>query len=203
MYHAVKCRLTKVFYFLATRYDSRRVQSHIRGPCFEAGLTVVQIGAHAGRMDPAIGPGVYACVRAWALGSLRGRYSATPLSSILRILHRLSGAVRLYSHREDVALTTIHRVLLACIRFLAKCPCPRCYIKKEDIPGLGTVLDKRRRDNIRLDNATIQADIEIARILIYLQGYSVNSQRVESLLKERSLQPVQVSVNDPLSSVRS
>ncbi|KZT03338.1 uncharacterized protein LAESUDRAFT_660046, partial [Laetiporus sulphureus 93-53] len=33
------------------------------------------------------------------------------------------------------------KILLACIRYLARCPCPRCLIKKADIPDMGSHMD--------------------------------------------------------------
>ncbi|EPS94248.1 hypothetical protein FOMPIDRAFT_29937, partial [Fomitopsis schrenkii] len=30
------------------------------------------------------------------------------------------------------------KVLLACLKFLGACPCPRCYVKKEDVVNMGT-----------------------------------------------------------------
>lgn len=121
---------------------------------------------------------------------------SSPIPQIIQ-----NGTYRISSRKFLAALTIICRVLLACIRFLARCPCPRCYVQKDEIRALGTVQDKRRRDNIRRDNIFIQEDIEKARRLIYLEGLSVNSQRVEGLLKGMSLQPVQVSNNHTFSIV--
>ncbi|KAG2339699.1 hypothetical protein BDR05DRAFT_835785, partial [Suillus weaverae] len=36
------------------------------------------------------------------------------------------------------------KTLLACIKFLAKCPCPRCLVPKAKIGELGTRADRRR-----------------------------------------------------------
>ncbi|KAF7790957.1 hypothetical protein EIP86_001916 [Pleurotus ostreatoroseus] len=86
------------------------------------------------------------------------------------------------------------RVALACVRFLAACPCPRCFIQKGQIYELGTKNDGKRRENIRQDNQEVQEKVNAARKNIFLRGFSLISQRVESLLKSTSLLPTRVSV---------
>lgn len=76
---------------------------------------------------------------------------------------------------------------------MGSCPCPRCTVAKEDIPGLGTLVDMATRvEKRRADTADRQNRIEKARELIYKDGYVVNSTRVDDLLKVDSLVPTVV-----------
>lgn len=86
------------------------------------------------------------------------------------------------------------RVLIATLRDMGKCPCPRCKILKEDIPDLGTAADMTvRADDIRRDDANRREKIAEARKLIYEEGYVVNSTKVDDILKPESLVPTEVS----------
>ena len=91
----------------------------------------------------------------------------------------------------------MQRALLACIRNLGTCPCPRCLIKKEHISGLGTKADKQRRSKNRKADKRYQASIEAAREIIYKRGYTVNSKAVDRVIGSQSLTPSRVS---PLST---
>lgn len=84
------------------------------------------------------------------------------------------------------------RVLLATIRNLGKCPCPRCEIRKEYISGIGTTVDRQRRSHKRVDSDARIARIATARKVIFKTGAAVTSTRVENLLKPRSEVPTQV-----------
>ena len=89
----------------------------------------------------------------------------------------------------------MHRVLIATIRDMGRCPCPRCTIKKEDISALGTTMDmKSRQINVRCDDDNFRATVQKARDNIYQGGYALSSERgVEQLLREHSLVPTLVS----------
>lgn len=88
------------------------------------------------------------------------------------------------------------RILLACIKFLGECPCPRCLIKKADVPKMGTKLDlKRRKTNRRIDDASRRDRIERSRALIFQKGVGINSQHIKNFLQEDSLVPTRVSVD--------
>ena len=66
-------------------------------------------------------------------------------------------------------------------------------VKKEDIGNLGTVADHTVRTcDTRLDDAARQDKVLKARDFIYKDGYVVNSERVEALLKDQSLVPTVV-----------
>ncbi|KAJ7076247.1 hypothetical protein B0H15DRAFT_790815 [Mycena belliarum] len=95
---------------------------------------------------------------------------------------------RIFTYSADYP----EKVLLATLRDMGKCPCPRCKIAKEDIPDLGTDADaKVRVDAIRRDDSLRREKVAAARKLIYEDGYVVNSARVEDLLKSESLVPTE------------
>ncbi|THV06142.1 hypothetical protein K435DRAFT_816014 [Dendrothele bispora CBS 962.96] len=97
---------------------------------------------------------------------------------------------RFFSHSADY----LERILMVCMKFLAKCLCPRCTITKSKIPNLGTkndfyICNNRRRH----DSKAHQKRIEEARKRIFEQGYSVASLAVGDLLDDQSLTPVRQS----------
>ncbi|KAI0073998.1 hypothetical protein K474DRAFT_1602340, partial [Panus rudis PR-1116 ss-1] len=55
------------------------------------------------------------------------------------------------------------KVLIACIRYFAQCPCPRCLTKKEDIAALGTTIDHQRRNHVRIDNEHTHHLVQLSR----------------------------------------
>ena len=95
-------------------------------------------------------------------------------------------------HRDNTELR--HRILLACIRYLAECPCPRCFVKKSDMRLMGTVRDmKRRQTQRREDTEPVQYDINKTRSWIFEDGIAPNSTLINKVLASRSLVPLQVS----------
>ena len=86
-----------------------------------------------------------------------------------------------------------NRVLLACVRSLGACPCPRCFIKKEDIPGLGTQVDGQRRAEHQKGDHVYRHKIETAQEIIYKKGYVVNSKAVDGVIGSESFTPTRVS----------
>jgi len=85
------------------------------------------------------------------------------------------------------------RVLIATIRDKGGCPCPRCLIPKQYLPGLGTTSDmKLRTEQLRSDTTERREKIIQARNFIYDKGYVVNSKNVDNLLKEESYVPTEV-----------
>ena len=95
-------------------------------------------------------------------------------------------------HNESNAFD---RVLLACIKYLGKHPCPRCLVEKFHIHELGSKADLRRRDKLeRIDDNPRQFDVESARKLIYTQGVRINSKRIAAILDPKSLVPTRVSI---------
>ncbi|KDR69150.1 hypothetical protein GALMADRAFT_230924 [Galerina marginata CBS 339.88] len=93
---------------------------------------------------------------------------------------------RIFTYSADYP----EKVLLAAIRNLGACPCPRCLIPKERIPELGTVNDQKRRETLeRLVNGEVEFDVLLARDQIYRKGKGVKSAGVERILAPKSLVP--------------
>jgi hypothetical protein len=89
------------------------------------------------------------------------------------------------------------RILLASIRQLGICPCPRCLIPLSEVHKLGTKRDIARRvTRARVDDQSRRGKVVAARRLIYQKNYPINSLAVENLLKEQSLVPT--DVRDPI-----
>jgi hypothetical protein len=85
------------------------------------------------------------------------------------------------------------RILLAGIRNLGRCPCPRCLVPLSQIHNIGTARDMLIRSNsLRIDDAKRKSVISSARRIIYDRCHSVKSTAVEELLKPLSLVPNKV-----------
>lgn len=94
-----------------------------------------------------------------------------------------------------------NRVLIAGIKFLGRCPCPRCLVEKSDLPKMGMVRDMRCRiKKTRVDDDDRRRHIAAARRLIFEKGAAVNSERVKALLDQFSYAPTFVSANSVLPS---
>ncbi|KAJ7244602.1 hypothetical protein B0H12DRAFT_1236060 [Mycena haematopus] len=91
------------------------------------------------------------------------------------------------------------KVLLATIRNLAKAPCPRCYLPKEEIPNLGTVQDKKKREKLaRTDEHIQNGTITRIRDWIFRLGRSVKSSTFDYFLLARSWTPTLNAFSDQL-----
>jgi hypothetical protein len=87
-------------------------------------------------------------------------------------------------------------VLIANIRNLGGCPCPRCLIPKEKLQKVGTMNDMLQCDVLsHHDMADHCAKITSARHLIYEGLYNIDTPQVEALIKPESLVPTIVSVH--------
>ncbi|KAF9521934.1 hypothetical protein CPB83DRAFT_872126 [Crepidotus variabilis] len=87
------------------------------------------------------------------------------------------------------------KVLLACIKYLAQCPCPRCLVLKSKIPRLGTKPDMKDRLKLtRVDNVHIHLDIETVRKWLFEKGINVSSKHVMDILGAKSLTPTCLGV---------
>lgn len=86
-----------------------------------------------------------------------------------------------------------HRVIIAGIRNLGACPCPRCLVKLDSVHLLGTTHDRSVRISLARDEKARRELVATARNLIYHDQYAVNSARVEALLAPQSLVPTKVS----------
>lgn len=85
------------------------------------------------------------------------------------------------------------RILIATIRNLGNCPCPRCLIQKKYISGLGTTADDQRRQHLRTDDAIRVGRVDSARRILFKYQGAPTSQRIEGILKPRSEVPIRVS----------
>jgi hypothetical protein len=86
------------------------------------------------------------------------------------------------------------RILLANIKFLGQCPCPRCLVKKVDVPKMGTKPDMHNREvTVRVDDNARQWSIKRARQLIFQMGARINGKRIRNILDPQSLVPTRVS----------
>ncbi|KIJ10138.1 hypothetical protein PAXINDRAFT_16841 [Paxillus involutus ATCC 200175] len=67
--------------------------------------------------------------------------------------------------------------------FLGKCPCPRCLVKKADIPDMGTESDmKTQEQQARVDGDERRKKILKARNYIFKRGAGINSKCVKGVL---------------------
>ena len=89
-----------------------------------------------------------------------------------------------------LANATFIRVLIAIIRNLGKCPCPRCFIPKSCAHLLATESDLLQRKLLsHSDTAHRREKIMSAHKLIYKKHYAVDGTQVEELLMDESLVP--------------
>ncbi|KZT37964.1 hypothetical protein SISSUDRAFT_1129151 [Sistotremastrum suecicum HHB10207 ss-3] len=92
------------------------------------------------------------------------------------------------------------KVLLATIRQDGFCCCPRCEVEKDEIRLLGTTRDEEiRQEKRRIDTEQRRRLIRKARKLVYEKGYSVNSKKVEDLLRAASLVPTENAFSEALA----
>ncbi|KIL55287.1 hypothetical protein M378DRAFT_173752, partial [Amanita muscaria Koide BX008] len=91
------------------------------------------------------------------------------------------------------------KVLLACIKFLAECPCPRCGVLKPKICNIGTKADSASRNKTRRsDSEIIHYQIACARDLIFTKGIPPSSLRIKGVLGTDSLTPVRSAFSQKL-----
>lgn len=100
--------------------------------------------------------------------------------------------VSLYS--TDSYLT---RVLIATVRNLGGCPCPRCLIPKDRIQNMGRPQDRLQRETLERNDEKRGAMVNAARSLIYEKDFAVGSAAVERILKPQSWVPTSVSLELP------
>ena len=77
-------------------------------------------------------------------------------------------------------------MLIAALKPLARCLCPRCLTTKDKVADAGTRRDKRRP---RADDHPLHKSIARARRWIF-EGHRVTSKRVKDQLDARSLNPI-------------
>ncbi|KAI0308950.1 hypothetical protein OF83DRAFT_1072758, partial [Amylostereum chailletii] len=93
---------------------------------------------------------------------------------------------RIFTYAADYP----EKILLAGVRNLGKCPCPRCLMPMSKAGETGTKKDKKQRvQNVRRDDAQRRKAVEEARHLIYHKRNQVNSAAVERILQPKLLVP--------------
>ena len=126
---------------------------------------------------------------------MRGQYREATLSSYLHIFGRLSRKACLHYIFIFLADQGFGRALIATIRNLGGCPCPRCLIPKVKLQGVATEDDiQQRTDLARRDTIERRDKVASARRLIYEEQYVVDTPQVEALLKPESLVPTVVCI---------
>ncbi|KAL6303260.1 hypothetical protein BKA93DRAFT_735257 [Sparassis latifolia] len=102
------------------------------------------------------------------------------------ILRRLY--LRLFTYSADYP----EKVLLATVRDMGGCPCPRCLVPKAKIDQLGTAADMRQRETLRrVDDTERRRKVAQARKFVYDLGFAVNSTAVDNLLQSESWVPTE------------
>ncbi|KAL1937059.1 hypothetical protein VTO73DRAFT_15141 [Trametes versicolor] len=81
------------------------------------------------------------------------------------------------------------KILQACLKYFAKCPCPRCKINKDKILEMGTRNDLYRRNHLRVDNDDLQYRITLTRRWMFEEGVSLKSVYMKRVLDPLSLTP--------------
>ncbi|KAK7689513.1 hypothetical protein QCA50_007305 [Cerrena zonata] len=93
---------------------------------------------------------------------------------------------RLFTYSADYP----EKVLLATVRNLGKCPCPRCLLPKARISDIGMHYDFSRRVNLQRSSGAAQIrKVTVARAAIYEWGKGLKSTAVENLLGAESYVP--------------
>ncbi|KIJ07352.1 hypothetical protein PAXINDRAFT_121100, partial [Paxillus involutus ATCC 200175] len=93
------------------------------------------------------------------------------------------------------------KILLACIKFLGSCPCPRCLVLKKDIANLGSKRDRAQRNRTAREDTTQRRGlIESARRWIFEKGRSVASKATDELFNLTSMVPTRNAFSEHLFS---
>lgn len=87
----------------------------------------------------------------------------------------------------------MNRVLIATIKNMGRCPCPRCKVKLADVQHLGKVADTQTREDRRESTRKGIRDIKKARKAVFA-GFKVTGSQIEKLLGDGSRIPIHVSV---------
>ncbi|KAH9848646.1 hypothetical protein C2E23DRAFT_785618 [Lenzites betulinus] len=100
-----------------------------------------------------------------------------------KVLRRLF--IRFFIYAADYP----EKILLACLRYFAKCPCPRCRINKDKIIEMGTRNDLYRRNQSRQDNDDVLYRILMTRRWIFEDGVPLTSAYIARVLDPLSITP--------------
>lgn len=93
------------------------------------------------------------------------------------------------NHTDEIVI----RVLLATVRNLGACPCPRCLVPKSWLAELGTKQDRQRRLMTRTNDEDRRSRISRVRDWIYIEGRTLKNKFIELTLGPKSEVPTSVS----------
>ncbi|KAJ3474957.1 hypothetical protein NLI96_g12149 [Meripilus lineatus] len=98
---------------------------------------------------------------------------------------------RIFTYSADYP----EKILIALIRNMGLCPCPRCKEKKTLVPEMGMERDNTRREKEARDstNMSYQVRTDIASKLVSAHGKPLKNCYVEEILTEESLVPTKVA----------
>ncbi|KAI0038496.1 hypothetical protein FA95DRAFT_1505601, partial [Auriscalpium vulgare] len=105
---------------------------------------------------------------------------------------------RIFTYSADYP----EKVLLACIKNQGRCPCPRCFITKDEIPEVASPADMERRKNVRVDNKASRTVVNKARGQMFTHGGSITGKGVKKHLDAKSMTPTRnafTKLNTPLT----
>ena len=124
------------------------------------------------------------------------RWNPPPhLSPFLLLFCGLSWTVRTSEFLIFSSDEIIYRILIACIKYLANCLCPRCTVHTSEVSELGKKLDMRHRETKqRQDSEKHQSDVNAAREKIFKQGRIVEGEAVKKDLDKESYTTARVSL---------
>jgi hypothetical protein len=142
-------------------------------------------------LETSLGRGICSCLSPWNRTPVPRWSIQEGISAYFYLLGRLSRKVCYFSYfhrRTNLCL----RVLIATIKDMGSCPCPRCLLPKVSFDLLGLFRDMQDRlANLR---TYCLESVTKARDLIYNRGNTVNGSKVQATLGEGSWVPTVVSV---------
>ena len=87
------------------------------------------------------------------------------------------------------------RILISCIKFLAKCMCPQCLSVKSTISQVGSKMDMCNRVKYAwIDNDACRFDIEVVRKMLFEKGINISSIKIDRILGPTSAVPTRVRI---------
>ena len=136
-------------------------------------------------------------IPAWNRYNVCGLHSEALVSPYFYIFSWPSREVSInpWSRASMIWFPWYNRVLIANIRNLGMCPCPRCLTPKNQRNDLGSNNDMQQRKVLAcVDTEEHWGKVTAACRLIYQQHYVIDTPQVEALLKPESLLPTKVLV---------
>jgi molybdopterin/thiamine biosynthesis adenylyltransferase len=93
-----------------------------------------------------------------------------------------------------ISITYVNRrIIIAGIRNLGLCPCPRCRIPKDRVANMGKPQDMAQRKTLaRVDDVDRRTRVETARKSVHEENQKVDGAQMQRLLKKDSLVPTAV-----------